>query len=108
MTLEKQVKEMAGLQLQLDTEREEKRLLQEQLQEAEVSNTTLCNTVLLWSLVQLIVRVCNEVIIKCPGTMTIIFKIHHYIFSDCYWFKLMMWRDSVHLRRPRPHISGYF
>lgn len=28
---------MAGLQLQLDTEREEKRLLQEQLQEAEVS-----------------------------------------------------------------------
>ena len=27
---------MAGLQLQLDTEREEKRLLQEQLQEAEV------------------------------------------------------------------------
>lgn len=28
---------MSGLQLQLDTEREEKRLLQEQLQEAEVS-----------------------------------------------------------------------
>lgn len=27
---------MAGLQLQLDTEREEKRLLQEQLQQAEV------------------------------------------------------------------------
>ena len=27
---------MAGLQLKLDTEREEKRLLQEQLQEAEV------------------------------------------------------------------------
>lgn len=32
------MKEMAGLQLQLDTEREEKRLLQEQLQEAEVNN----------------------------------------------------------------------
>ena len=45
MTLEKQVKEMAGLQLQLDTEREEKRLLQEQLQEAEVRNIKkyLCN-----------------------------------------------------------------
>ena len=36
IALEKQVKEMAGLQLQLDTEREEKRLLQEQLHEAEV------------------------------------------------------------------------
>ena len=32
---------MAGLQLQLDTEREEKRLLQEQLQEAEVSDVAL-------------------------------------------------------------------
>ncbi|KAM7437952.1 regulation of modification of synaptic structure [Porites harrisoni] len=38
IALEKQVKEMAGLQLQLDTEREEKRLLQEQLQEAETSS----------------------------------------------------------------------
>ncbi|KAL9960362.1 hypothetical protein ACROYT_G033810 [Oculina patagonica] len=38
VALEKQVKEMAGLQLQLDTEREEKRLLQEQLQEAETSS----------------------------------------------------------------------
>ena len=43
VTLEKQVKEMAGLQLQLDTEREEKRLLQEQLQEAEVSAENLSN-----------------------------------------------------------------
>ena len=43
VTLEKQVKEMAGLQLQLDTEREEKRLLQEQLQEAEVSAEGLSN-----------------------------------------------------------------
>ena len=75
MTLEKQVKEMAGLQLQLDTEREEKRLLQEQLQEAKVSNITLCDTFL--SLVQLIVRVFNDVIIKCLVPMTIIFKIHH-------------------------------
>jgi len=37
VALEKQVKEMEALQLQLDTEREEKRLLQEQLQEAQVS-----------------------------------------------------------------------
>ena len=36
LALEKQVKEMASLQLQLDTEREEKRILQEQLHEAEV------------------------------------------------------------------------
>ena len=43
VTLEKQVKEMAGLQLQLDTEREEKRLLQEQLQEAEVSAENFSN-----------------------------------------------------------------
>ena len=37
VALEKQVKEMEALQLHLDTEREEKRLLQEQLQEAQVS-----------------------------------------------------------------------
>ena len=43
VALEKQVKEMAGLQLQLDTEQEEKRLLQEQLQEAEVSAENLSN-----------------------------------------------------------------
>lgn len=36
LALEKQVKEMASLQLQLDTEREEKRILQDQLHEAEV------------------------------------------------------------------------
>ncbi|XP_068714216.1 GRIP1-associated protein 1-like [Montipora foliosa] len=38
VALEKQIKEMSGLQLQLDTEREEKRLLQEQLQEAKTSS----------------------------------------------------------------------
>ncbi|XP_027035753.1 GRIP1-associated protein 1-like isoform X1 [Pocillopora damicornis] len=37
LALEKQVKEMASLQLQLDTEREEKRILQDQLHEAETS-----------------------------------------------------------------------
>lgn len=36
LALEKQVKEIASLQLQLDTEREEKRILQDQLHEAEV------------------------------------------------------------------------
>ena len=36
LALEKQVKEMASLQLQLDTEREEKRILQDQLHETEV------------------------------------------------------------------------
>lgn len=40
VALEKQVKEMAGLQLQLDTEQEEKRLLQDQLQEAQVCSRT--------------------------------------------------------------------
>lgn len=43
VNLEKQVKEMAGLQLQLDTEREEKRLLQEQLQVAKASSSNLTN-----------------------------------------------------------------
>ncbi|XP_074610636.1 GRIP1-associated protein 1-like isoform X1 [Acropora palmata] len=38
VALEKQIKEMSGLQLQLDTEREEKRLLQEQLQDAKTSS----------------------------------------------------------------------
>lgn len=38
LALEKQIKEMATLQLQLDTEREEKRILQEQLHEAETSS----------------------------------------------------------------------
>ena len=43
---------MAGLQLQLDTEREEKRLLQEQLQEAEVGSVRNDNPSLPESIMQ--------------------------------------------------------
>ena len=46
LALEKQVKEMASLQLQLDTEREEKRILQDQLHEAEVGQSGKTNLLL--------------------------------------------------------------
>ena len=77
---------MAGLQLQLDTEREEKRLLQEQLQEAEVSNMKNVSVILVDSSFSLQgVHVSNHKMSESHNN----YYTSPLNFSHSYWLKLI-------------------